>query len=426
MPQASVQDPTGRADSPARIVVIDDDYAMRLSCRQILTKMGHPVETFDDGAQGLAGVARLEPALVVVDLKMPGLSGLEVIERLHQLDPSVVVVVITGYATVDTAIEAMKAGAYDFLPKPFSPDQFRMIVSRALERRRLLMESRRLEVEREMLKRRFVSFVSHQLKSPIAAVHQYLEVLQRLEGTPGVEARRAEWIGRCLERTKEMRMLIEDWLTLARVEGDALVRRREPLALSPLLAHLLDVHRDEAAERGIAFELHLAPSAGSAAHGEPGGGYVVAGDPTCLSVLFENLLSNAVKYNRDGGTVTVRGSLAAGEVVVEVQDTGEGIPEEARPFLFDEFFRVKAGAQTGTERRPTGSGLGLAICRRITHELGGSIEVESTLGAGSTFRVRLPAHRPDEAELTADPADPADPADRAAAGEAVATVEATS
>lgn len=411
MPQASVKDPTVPGDGAATVVVIDDDYAMRLSCRQILAKMGHAVETFDDGAQGLAGVARLEPALVVVDLKMPGLSGLEVIQRLHEIDASVVVVVITGYATVDTAIEAMKAGAYDFLSKPFSPDQFRMIVSRGLERRRLLMESRRLEVEREMLKRRFVSFVSHQLKSPIAAVHQYLEVLQRLEGTPGVEARRAEWIGRCLERTREMRGLIEDWLTLARLEGDALVKRHEPVALPPLLAHLLDVHRDEAEERRISLELRLT---GEAA----GDGWAVAGDPTCLSVLFENLLSNAIKYNRDGGSVSVRGCLAAGEVVVEVADTGEGIPEEARPYLFDEFFRVKAGAAD----RPTGSGLGLAICRRITHELGGSIEVESAPGTGSVFRVRLPAHRSDPISA-AEPA-AALPAE-GSAGEALEAVEAT-
>src|SRR5581483_10271373 len=101
-------------DREERIVVIDDDHAMRLSCRQILAGMGHAVEVFADGAQGLAQIARLAPALVVVDLKMPGLSGLDVLRRLHAIDPSIVVVVITGYATIETAIEAMKAGAYDF------------------------------------------------------------------------------------------------------------------------------------------------------------------------------------------------------------------------------------------------------------------------------------------------------------------------
>jgi two-component system, sensor histidine kinase and response regulator len=384
------------------IVVIDDDYAMRLSCRQILVKAGHRVEVFGDGAQGLAGVARERPALVLVDLKMPGLSGLEVIRRIHEIDPSIVVVVITGYATVDTAIEAMKAGAYDFLSKPFSPDQLRMITGRALERRRLQQESRRAELERALVERRFVSFVSHQLKSPLAAVQQYLEVLERLAGNPEIEARREEWIARSLERIREMRALIDDWLTLARVEGNHLVGRREPVAVEPILRHLLEVHRERAEERGVSLALELAP-----------GAYVVEGDPTCIGVLFENLLDNAVKYNRPGGAVTVAAELAAGEVVVAVRDTGEGIPEEALPRLFDELFQVQrpAGPQVG------GTGLGLPICRRIAHELGGQIEVESTPGEGSTFRVRLPAHRAADApgqapaetpprEVAAEPAAP--------------------
>jgi signal transduction histidine kinase len=356
-----------------RVVVIDDDAAMRLSCRQILARMGLAVEVYGDGAQGLAGVARAKPGLVVVDLKMPGLSGLEVIRRLHSIDASIVVIVITGYATVDTAIEAMKAGAWDFLPKPFAPDQLRLIVGRALERRRLECESRRLEVEREMLKRRFVAFVSHQLKTPLAAVHQYLDLLARLEGEPGIEERRRDWIRRCLERSDEMRRLIDEWLTLARIEGDALVGRREPVDLAPLLARLVDGQRERAERAGIALGLELEP-----------GDWTVEGDPGCLGVLFENLIDNALKYNRKGGAVAVAGRLAAGEAVVDVRDTGEGIPAEALPFLFDEFFRARPA---GVAR---GSGLGLAICRRVAAESGGGIEVESRLGVGSTFRVRLP------------------------------------
>jgi two-component system, sensor histidine kinase and response regulator len=117
---------------------------------------------------------------VVVDLKMPGLSGMDVIRRVREIDPEIVLVVITGYATIGTAVEAMKSGAYDFLPKPFKPDELRLIVSRGLERRQLHRKSRELEVERELMKRRFVSFMTHQLKSPLAAIHQYLDVLKRL------------------------------------------------------------------------------------------------------------------------------------------------------------------------------------------------------------------------------------------------------
>lgn len=357
------------------IVVIDDDYAMRLSCEQILGKSGFTVHSYEDGARGLEGVAQLRPLLVVVDLKMPGLSGLEVIPRIREIDPGIVIVVITGYATIGTAVDAMKAGAYDFLPKPFSPDELRLIVRRGLERRRLVMESQHGEVERELMKRRFVTFVSHQLKTPLVAVHQYLEVLQRLDNGEDAGTKRREWIERCLIRTKEMRTLIDDWLTLSQLEGGTLSRHRVDLDLRELLGHLVGEHTEMAAQEGIRLEL------------APGPALPVHGDRTCLSVLFENLITNAVKYNRPDGTVRVEGSVDSGEVIVAIADTGMGIPVGDLPYLFDEFYRVR---RSGGEA-VAGTGLGLAISRRVALEMGGTIEVESTEGTGSTFRVRLPS-----------------------------------
>lgn len=360
------------------IVVIDDDYAMRLSCEQILGKSGFEVRSYEDGARGLEGVAELRPSLVVVDLKMPGLSGLEVVPRIREIDPGIVIVVITGYATIGTAVDAMKAGAYDFLPKPFSPDELRLIVRRGLERRRLLEESQQGEVERELMKRRFVTFVSHQLKTPLVAVHQYLEVLQRLGDDGGPDAKRREWIERCLVRTREMRTLIDDWLTLSQLEGGTLSRHRVDLDLRELLGHLVDEHAELAAAEGVQVALI------------PGPPLPVHGDRTCLSVLFENLIANAVKYNRPGGTVRVDGTVDSGEVVVAVADTGMGIPAGDLPYLFDEFYRVRRSAGEAV----AGTGLGLPISRRVALEMGGTIEVESTEGTGSTFRVRLPSRPP--------------------------------
>lgn len=384
-------------DERERIVVIDDDYAMRLSCSQTLTKSGFEVETFDDGAQGLAGIGELKPALVVVDLKMPGLSGLEVIQRVRALDPDIVVVVITGYATITTAVDAMKSGAYDFLPKPFLPDELRRIVSRGLEHRHLRRKARELEMNQELMRRRFVSFVSHQLKSPLAAIHQYLEVLQRLRDAPDVDAVREEWIRRCLVRTGELRKLIDDWLTLARAQGECLVTRREPVELAPILKAVIDSYDERARSMSVTLSLEL-----------PERSSPVVGDRNCLTVLFDNLITNAITYNRPGGAVTVAVREEAGEVVAEVRDTGVGIPEESLGLLFEEFYRVTSPQQGGESPAPSGTGLGLPICRRIVSELGGGIEVESEVGVGSTFRVQLPAYRPaDEcpADLVSAPAE---------------------
>ena len=372
--------------APEMVVVIDDDYAIRLSCGKILAKMGLPAESFEDGARGLEGVARLKPGLIVVDLKMPGISCIEVISRVHEIDAQIVVVVITGYATIDTAVEAMKCGAYDFLPKPFAPDELRLIVNRGLERRRLALESQRHQVERALLERRFVSFVSHQLRTPLVAVHQYLDVLKHLDHTEDAAARRQEWLDRCLKRIEELQSLIADWLTLAKVEGGALARERVRVDLRQIVTNVLKTYQEMAEADGISLENGLKDE-----------GLWAWGDRNCASVVFDNLITNAIKYNKHGGKVTVSGGVSGGEIAIAVTDTGVGIPEKYRPCLFDEFFRIKDESGKRTE----GTGLGLHISKRVVSEMGGSIEVESQAGIGSTFRVRLPAWQAPIDELEA-------------------------
>lgn len=372
----------------ARVVVIDDDYAMRLSCRQILAKSGYDVEVFEDGAKGVEAVLAQRPDLVVVDLKMPGISGLDVIGRVRAIDPDMVVVVITGYPTIGSAVDAIKAGAFDFLPKPFTPDELRVVVKRALGRRRLLLESHRLELERELLKRRFVTFVSHQLKSPLVAIRQYMDVLLRLEGSPEAAEQRAEWLTRSRRRCDQMVRLIEDWLLLSRTECSELVRRRDPLKLGEILEEIIEASQGMADEAGVSLDLAL-----------PEGDLMVAGDGGCVSVLFTNLVENAIAYNRPDGRVHVSVRVERGEVCVAVADTGRGISEEYRSLVFDEFFRVTSEE----EPAPAGTGLGLPIAKRIVTEMGGRIDLQSEVGVGSTFTVRIPLLAADALRATPSP-----------------------
>ena len=360
----------GSEAQPATIVVIDDDRAMRLSCQKILSKSGFRVETFETGSAGLEAVTSLKPAMAVVDLKMPGISGMEVVARLHEIDPQIIIVVITGYATIDTAVEAMKSGAFDFVPKPFSPDELRLIVNRGLEHRRLVLESQRAEMERELLKRRFITFVSHQLQTPLVAIHQYLDVLRRLENPDPAKAR--EWLDRCLARTEEIQAIIKDWLTLSKLEGGLLAHQHAKVDLSRTVDEILKAYEVMAATEGITLENRM-----------PEEGCLVVGDQNCLSVLFDNLVVNAIKYNRPGGRVAVSVDSTPDEVIVSVADTGIGIPEKYRQMLFGEFFRIQDAKKT------PGTGLGLAIAKRVVSEMGGSISVDSEVDVGSTFRVRL-------------------------------------
>ncbi len=131
----------------ADILVVDDEETMRDSCRQALSREGNRVTVAEDGARGLAILEKKAFDLVILDLKMPGLSGMEVLKQIKEEDSEIVVVVITGYATVESAVEAMKSGAYDYIPKPFTPESLRMIVRRALEKRRLSVENVLLRTE---------------------------------------------------------------------------------------------------------------------------------------------------------------------------------------------------------------------------------------------------------------------------------------
>jgi len=132
-----------------KILVVDDERSIRLGCQEILTKAGHQTDTAEDGFQGQSLIRADHYDLILLDLKMPGPSGLELLEEIRQIDPETVAIIITGYATIETAVEAIKKGAYDYIPKPFTPDALRRVVDRGLERRRLALEAAQLRRERE-------------------------------------------------------------------------------------------------------------------------------------------------------------------------------------------------------------------------------------------------------------------------------------
>jgi signal transduction histidine kinase len=360
-----------------RIFVIDDDEVMLLSCRRILEKDGYEVETYNSGVEGLQRIQQVQPELLLVDLKMPEIDGLQVIERVRAISPEIVIAVITGYATISTAVEAMKAGAYDFLPKPFTPDELRLIVNRGHERWRLAAESIRLRRETDEAERRFVTFVSHQLKSPVVAAKQYLDVL--LYTSKEMEPQTRDWLSRAQLRLDEMLALIHDWLELARIEYGALAEANDPCDVGALATRVVEKLSGQARAAGVTVAVEAGP-----------GPVIVRGDPVSLASVLSNLITNAIKYNQVGGRVTVHAAPRDGHTDIEVSDTGVGIPPEAVPRLFEEFYRVK----TDQTRDIPGSGLGLAICRRIVTALGGSIDVRSRVGEGTTFTVRLPASAP--------------------------------
>jgi len=360
------------------VFVIDDDEIIRLSCEQILKKAGYKVEIFASGIVGIERLKQVRPPLLVVDIKMPELDGFEVIKIVRKIDPDVVIVVITGYATIETAVDAMKMGAYDFLPKPFTPGELRMIIDRGFERWRLARETQVLRKQKEEVERKFVTLVSHQLKGPLAAVKQYLDVLL-YTGKDQFYGETLEWISRSQARINEMLSLIHDWLMMAKLDRGSLCDRAASSDIGKIIENVVQEYQQLPSSKNLTLGAEIAP-------GLP----EVRGDAVSLSMLVGNLVSNAVKYNIAGGTVQVRAVGDGKWITIEVSDTGLGIPESFRPHLFEEFYRVK----TPETQNIPGTGLGLVICKKIVDELGGSIEVDSKEGEYTTFTVKLPVAEP--------------------------------
>jgi len=370
----TTSDERHEASAQAAILVIDDEESMRDSCCQVLAKSGYRVETAEDGDSGLQKVRQIKPDLVLVDLKMPGMGGMELLEKIEDIDPQIVSVVITGYATIESAVEAMKRNAYDFLPKPFTPDQLRIVISRGLERRRLTLASARLQREKEIMRENFVTLASHQLRSPLASAKQYLAVI--LAGFAGdVAGKQKQMMEKASKYIDDLLQLINDWLDMSRIEGGNLTEKFESVAINAILCESVELLKPLAEAKNVTLETYFRD-------GLP----AVQGNRESLKQVFTNLLSNAINYNKKGGTVAVSTTNQDNCLVVEVSDTGVGISQENLSFIFDQFFRVKAKETRGI----TGSGLGLPIAKRIIDAHNGSIKVVSELGKGTTFSIFLP------------------------------------
>ena len=486
------------------ILVIDDEQIMRDGCLRILSKDGWAVITAENGKQGLEEVqARFDKIdVILLDLMMPGVSGMEVLDQVRLIDPNLLVIVITGYATVESAVEAMKKGAYDFIPKPFTPDQLRIVVRRALEKRAFQKEAEFLRKERERslrdiatekskirtiincmgdgvlvcdrdgcivlsnpaasrmlkisetsllgnflaqcdlhselaktlqesltakdlgytsvsqelsvgesgeiflrahtapvrndlgetmgsvtvlqdishlkeldkMKSEFIAMVTHELRAPIAAVEQQLNViLNKMAGE--VTPKQEQLLSRAKERTKGLLALIKDLLDLSKIEAGKMVQFKEPLALQEVIQRVVDLMRAEAENKKIDLQFSSLSQLS-----------LIHADRNSMEGIFTNLVSNGIKYTPEGGKVWITLGEEGGFVKASVSDTGIGIKKEDLPRIFDKFYRVRSTAT----RQIVGTGLGLSIVKSIVDAHLGSISVESEEGGGTIFTVLLP------------------------------------
>ena len=372
-----------------KLLIADDEEGMRMGVRRALRNYqikleDHSEVVFDvvEASSGEEAVSLMEkepPDIVLLDNKMGGMSGIEVLTWINEKDLDLMAIMITAYASIETAITATKQGAYDFLPKPFTPAELKVSVRQAAEHLLAIRQTRELEEEKRRVRFQFISVLAHELKAPLGAIEGYLYLLRDGTGMddPRVYERVVE---RSLVRLTGMRKLIYDLLDLTRLESGQKKRELSETSVKEAAATSIETMKPDADARGIEIILE--------AHGDMN----MRADRGELEIIFNNLISNAVKYNRDNGQVKVNLSKKDDLVVIKVSDTGIGMTEDEVKKLFGEFVRIK----NDKTRNILGSGLGLSIMRKITALYNGEVQVESVPDKGTTFTVTLSNRPPDE------------------------------
>jgi signal transduction histidine kinase len=374
-----------------RILVIDDEMGIRQGCRRVLEPQGFMVETAETFQEGLRKIGEGHFDLILLDVMLPDGRGIDLLKPIRQRDLETVSIIITGYATVELAVDTIKKGAYNFISKPFTADMLLMTVSQGLEKRHLSLETKRLQAieqqtielarardEAEKLiefKSSFLQVAAHELRSPVNGAQSLVRTL--LHGLVGeFTPQQFELLSRVEIRLNFMQEMINDILTLASSKSIEIDRPLQTINLQPVIHRVIDDFIEQAKDRQITIKCSTS--------GKP---ISVLATESGMDTVMRNLIGNAIKYSKPGGVVEVELQKESGTVKIRVSDSGIGIPKEDIPHVGDEFFRARNAHQAGI----TGTGLGMSIVRQFMDRFGGRLGVESALGEGTTFTVSLNA-----------------------------------
>lgn len=374
------------------VLVCDDEPGMRLSVARALRdftfavpdvniQVRLQVDMAETGEEAVEKIDDKPPHILLLDHKLPGISGLDVLDHIAEKKIDMLTIMITAYASIETAVRATRQGAYDFLAKPFTPAELKNAVRKAAEHVIVAQHARKLAQEKRQVRFQFISVLAHELKAPLGAIEGYMDLLRdhKVGDDPAVYQQIVE---RCMTRTTYMRKMILDLLDLTRIESGQKKREFAPVDVVAVARTAIETAAPDAASRGIAVRL-LADKP-----------VEMQADLSEIEIILNNLVSNAVKYNRDNGSVDVKIGETTDAVIIAVADTGIGMSQEECAKLFNDFVRIK----NKKTRDILGSGLGLSIVKKLALAYKGDAAVTSQADVGSTFTVTLKkASNPTEA-----------------------------
>jgi signal transduction histidine kinase len=364
---------------PIRILVVDDEVRQLQAVCDILGDRGYDVTGASDPQAALLGFTPGRYDLVLTDLMMPGMDGIALVTAISARDAEVVCILMTGAGSIGSAVEAMKAGAFDYLLKPYTLSALLPVFARALAVRRLRLDNaaltranRERTRELELLNRELEGFahaVSHDLRAPLRGINGLSRILLE-DHLAGLDASAQDYLHRIGAAVIRMGQLIDDLLRLAQVSRAALVHGRVDLSgIARTVAETL-----RAGDAGRVVDMVIADDLNA------------RGDAGLLRIVVENLLGNAWKFTgKTGGAriVFARETTAQGEAF-SVRDNGAGFAMGDRSHLFKPFQRMH------TTREFPGTGVGLATVHRILDRHGGQVWIESAPGQGTAVFFRIP------------------------------------
>jgi two-component system, OmpR family, phosphate regulon sensor histidine kinase PhoR len=486
-------------DQYPKILIVEDEKGIRIGTERLLIRNNYSVDTAKNGNEGITMGLAADYDIILIDLKMPDIDGLEVLKVIKSSKPTAVCFIVTAYASYETAIEATQLGAFNYILKPFTPEDLLHQVEKGLKQRKLLVEAENLRNERErnllaiaheksrlntiiesissgvllinregkvvyfnraclhklqidelniedfildklpleisklvkkifsdhstnksfttevevlpegnliieatcspvphpdgsfagvvvvlknitgfkkieQLKSQFVSMVAHELKTPLAAVLGYLDILVD-ESLKIPMDKRIQYLSRSEIRLKGSLELVNDLLDISRMETDTTKREIVDIKLVDIVNQSIEMQELEIKRKNIIVEIKI-----------PNELPILRLDNGEATKIINNLVSNAVKYNKDNGSVNITAYSTNNFVVIEISDTGIGLREKDRIKLFQQFYRAK----NKYTRSISGTGLGLSIVKRLVEVNHGKLDVESVYEEGTKFRIHFP------------------------------------
>ena len=372
--------PYRRADHGAKILVVDDEPLARRSVQAMLERGYYQVETAAGGAEALALLPDWKPDLVLLDIQMPDMDGLEVCRRIRELPSGdlLPIIFLTADERPDIHSHAFRVKGDDFLRKPVLHGELIVRIRSLMRLKRLqaeVQEERDTLLDLQKQQEQLFEFIVHDLKNPLAAIQVGLELLQEREaGTPAFHAQ----VQRLRDTSNGMRRMIQNILDIGRAEQVGLELRKTRIPLGSWVPSLLKEVESQAQSRSheLAWDC---PE-----------GLEVEADQEFLRRLLLNLVENALKYSPSGSRTRIEARSTPAGVRLEVRDQGQGIPEHMRERIFEKFVRLhESGANTRS-----GSGLGLAFCQLVAEAHEGRIWVEENQPSGSAFVLEIPQAAP--------------------------------